>query len=171
MLRRNRKGFTLVELMIVVAIIALLVAIAIPNLLRARLNANSSAAIGMLRTLQTAMESFRAAQNAPTYPVLAAGAIGAVGTALTLQGELPPYVSGFTVATAAAAPYEWDRSGYTFGCAGALNTYQCRATPTVQGTTGVDAYCVDEQGVIMVTVNAALGAPVTPGACPGVPKQ
>ena len=63
---RSKKGFTLVEIMIVVAIIALLAAIAIPNLLRARHNANESAAIGSMRTFSSALESFRAAQT--SYP-------------------------------------------------------------------------------------------------------
>jgi len=55
-----RKGFTLVEIMIVVAIIALLAAIAIPNLLRARLNANDAAAKASLQALVTAIESYAA---------------------------------------------------------------------------------------------------------------
>jgi len=61
-----RKGFTLVEIMIVVAIIALLAAIAIPNLLRARLNANDAAAKASLQALVTAIESYAA--SAGEYP-------------------------------------------------------------------------------------------------------
>ena len=68
MVKLGRRGFTLVEIMIVVAIIALLAAIAIPNLLRARHNANESAAIASLRTISTAMESFRVAETPPAYP-------------------------------------------------------------------------------------------------------
>ena len=54
---RQRHGFTLVEIMIVVAIISLLAAIAIPNLLRARHNANEAAAIAALRTISTGARS------------------------------------------------------------------------------------------------------------------
>ncbi|MDP2980719.1 MAG: type II secretion system protein, partial [Candidatus Omnitrophota bacterium] len=60
---RSRHGFTLVEIMIFVAIISLLAAIAIPNLLRARHNANEAAGIAALRTISTACESFRSAQT------------------------------------------------------------------------------------------------------------
>ena len=65
---RSGRGFTLVEIMIVVAIISLLAAIAIPNLLRASHNANEAASIAALRTISTACESFRSAQTPTSYP-------------------------------------------------------------------------------------------------------
>ena len=141
--RTNRKGFTLVEIMIVVAIIALLAAIAIPNLLRARHNANETAAIGAMRTLSTAMESFRAAQTPPTYP--------ANLNALSVAN--PPYVPG-TLAAAVNAPTARQGYFYTYALTNA-NAYTLQGTPATVNTTGTRRFFVDQSGVIRAN---ALGA-------------
>jgi type IV pilus assembly protein PilA len=139
----GRKGFTLVEIMIVVAIIALLAAIAIPNLLRARLNANEAAAISALRTVSTACESFRAAQSPVTYPANLA--------VLGAPPNGPPYID----ATLAGGT----KQGYTFAYAlVSANQYTCTATPVTANVTGTRVFFVDESGVIRLT-NAA-GNPI-----------
>jgi len=127
----GKKGFTLVEIMIVVAIIILLAAIAIPNLLRARLNANEAAAIGGMRTLSTALESFRAAQTAPAYP-----------TALAeLSSATPAYID--------ATLGSGTKQGYSYSFTrNSANEYTISATPITTGVTGSRSFVLDETGVI-----------------------
>jgi len=140
----NKKGFTLVEIMIVVAIIALLAAIAIPNLLRARLNANESAAISALRTVSAAAISFRAVNAA--YPA----ALNNLGA-----GSNPTYID--TVLGCAAQPCA--KQGYNFALTGVANAFTSTARPQTFQTTGVRSFFVDATGVIRWTnADAAAGA-------------
>ena len=140
----NQKGFTLVEIMIVVAIIGLLAAIAIPNLLRSRLNSNEGAMKLDLRAFGTANESFRAAQNPPAY----AANIAALQAA-------PAYVDA-TWGTAAGK--HGFLQAYAGGGGGNASTFSLLATPVTVGVTAVNTYCVDQSGVIVGSV-AGAGAP------------
>ena len=140
---RKQKGFSLIELLIVVAIILIIAAIAIPNLLRARIAANESSAVASIRTLNTAQISYNSA-----YPTVgfAAGLPALSGTSCA-----PPTSTGACLIDQALSG--GTKSGYLFAMAvttvGSLNSgYQASASPQTPNQTGVRYFCSFEDAVV-----------------------
>jgi prepilin-type N-terminal cleavage/methylation domain-containing protein len=167
---RTAKGFTLTELLIVVAIAGIMAAVVIPLLSRAFISANESATLGDIRTVIDAQTGYRSANG---------GFYDAALSCLTApaMGCIPSYpVTGPTFLDSALAALI-ARHGYNRAfqpgphpgtvppnaSPTSVNVYRYDATPTVIGVTGMRGFAGDETGRICFTPD---GVPVPPG--PGV---
>jgi|SRR5579864_2784592 len=163
---RKQSGFSIIELLVVVAIILIIAAIAIPNLMRARMAANDSSAAESVRNINTGEIAYRTSYPGIGFPV----ALAALGGALPCA---PSAVTGCLIddSLATAIPGSPGKSGYFFNATGSASAaslindqFYATGTP-MNAQSGTRAYCSVEDTVLRLQPAGTITAVPSYNAC------
>jgi len=158
---KTTRGFSLIELLIVVAIILIIAAIAIPNLLRSKISANEASAVSTLRTMNTALVNY--SNSYPSMP----GAGPNCGYPPSLANLKPGNPASATAAdlldSVLGAANPIIKSGYTFKYVpvnpdgnGCNSDYTITAIPQTVGTTGQKGFLTDHRTIVRFTTDGSV---------------
>ena len=147
-MKKNQKGFSLIELLIVVAIILIIAAIAIPNLLRSRMAANEASAVGSIRSVNTAAVTYSSTYPSVGYP----SSLAVLGPATAATSATSDLIDSVLASGT--------KSGYVFvltpGTGTPLTGYSVTGNAVAQNTSGTRGFYSDQSGVIRYnSVNGA----------------
>ena len=156
----RQDGFSLIELLIVVAIILIIAAMAIPNLVRSRIAANEASAVASVRAVNTAQTSY-----ASVYPTVGYADV-LTKLAMPAPGN-PPDSShaGFIDWVLGCNNQPCPRTGYQFSIVNAngnpISTYQITGTPLILNQTGIRGFCSTQTNIITFDPNGATNCTTT----------
>lgn len=158
-MRAQTKGFSLIELLIVVAIILIIAAIAIPNFLRSRVAANQASAVSSLRSLNTAEVTYSSTFGSGFSLDMASLGLpaGNAAASLTAAGLIDSVLAG-----GAKSGYVFTYSPGASDATGRINTYSLNANPS-SSSTGTNYYYTDQSGVVRInatTIAASTDSPI-----------
>jgi prepilin-type N-terminal cleavage/methylation domain-containing protein len=155
MLRKRQQGFSLIELLIVVAILLVIAAVAIPNLLHSKLSENEAAAVSSLRTLNSSCVTYAMLYGG--YPKSLSN-LGPGGAPNSASADLIDAV----LASGAKSGYVFAYTAGATGVSGNVLSYSITANPMTPGTTGQRGFFTDQSGVIRAHTAGAADASSTP---------
>jgi type IV pilus assembly protein PilA len=152
---KKQKGFSLIELLIVVAIILIIAAIAIPNLMRSKMAANEASAVASTRTLNTASATY-----ASTYGIGFPAATSNLGPAAAATSAAADLIDN-VLATGTKSGYAFVLTGAA-AVGGVVQAYTVTANPSKQDVTGIRYFFSDQSAVIRQAIGGSATAASTP---------
>ncbi len=152
---RDARGFSLIELLIVVAVILIIAGIAIPNFIRSKMRANEASAVSNLRTISTAELTYSTTYGVGYSSILAKLAPPGGGSMLVNANNAG--LIDDVLATGVKTGYRYTYAAVDVNGDGAMDTYTANADPLNPGTTGQNYFFVDQTSVIKRNASAVAG--------------